>query len=44
MWFLTGLAADRIGWFVRLHHVVADGIADVAELGALCSTELGDTS
>jgi diacylglycerol O-acyltransferase / wax synthase len=35
MWFLTGLAADRIGWFMRLHHVVADGIAGVAELGAL---------
>ena len=35
MWFLTGMPADRIGWFVRLHHVVADGIAGVAELGAL---------
>ena len=35
MWFLTGLPADRIGWFVRLHHVVADGIAGVAELGVL---------
>ena len=33
MWFLTGLPADRTGWFVRLHHV-ADGIAGVAELGA----------
>jgi diacylglycerol O-acyltransferase len=38
MWFLTGLPADRIGWFVRLHHVVADGIAGVAELGALLDT------
>ena len=35
MWFLTGLPNDRIGWFVRLHHVVADGIAGVAELGKL---------
>jgi diacylglycerol O-acyltransferase / wax synthase len=35
MWFLMGMPADRIGWFVRLHHVVADGIAGVAELGAL---------
>ena len=26
MWFLIGLPDDRIGWFVRLHHVVADGI------------------
>jgi WS/DGAT/MGAT family acyltransferase len=35
MWFLPGLATHRIGWFVRVHHVVADGIAGVAELGAL---------
>ena len=35
MWFLTGLPDDRIGWFVRLHHVVADGIAGVAELDVL---------
>jgi diacylglycerol O-acyltransferase len=35
MWFLTGLPADHIGWFVRLHHVMADGIAGVAELGVL---------
>ena len=35
MWFLTGLPGNRIGWFVRLHHVIADGMAGVAELGAL---------
>ena len=35
MWFLTGLPDQRIGLFIRLHHVVADGIAGVAELGAL---------
>ena len=35
MWFLTGLPDERIGMFVRLHHVVADGIAGVAELGML---------
>ena len=35
MWFLTGLPDDRIGLFMRLHHVVADGIAGVAELGVL---------
>jgi WS/DGAT/MGAT family acyltransferase len=35
MWFLPGIPNGRIGWFVRLHHVVADGIAGVAELGAL---------
>ena len=38
MWFLTGLPHQRIGLFVRLHHVVADGIAGVAELGALLDT------
>jgi diacylglycerol O-acyltransferase / wax synthase len=38
MWFLTGLPDDRIGWFVRLHHVIADGIAGVAELGVLLET------
>jgi diacylglycerol O-acyltransferase len=37
MWFLTGLSGDRIGWFVRLHHVVADGMAGVASLSALLS-------
>jgi WS/DGAT/MGAT family acyltransferase len=35
MWFLTGLPDQRIGLFIRLHHVVADGIAGVAELGVL---------
>lgn len=35
MWFLTGLPDRRIGLFMRLHHVVADGIAGVAELGVL---------
>ena len=38
MWFLTGLPDQRIGLFIRLHHVVADGIAGVAELGALLDT------
>jgi WS/DGAT/MGAT family acyltransferase len=38
IWFLTGLPDQRIGLFVRLHHVVADGIAGVAELGALLDT------
>ena len=34
-WFLPGLPDDRIGMFVELHHVVADGTAGVAALGAL---------
>jgi len=33
MWFLPGLPSSRIGLFVRLHHVIADGIAGVASLG-----------
>jgi diacylglycerol O-acyltransferase / wax synthase len=34
MWLLTGLPERRIGLFVRLHHVVADGIAGIASLTA----------
>jgi WS/DGAT/MGAT family acyltransferase len=32
MWFLPGLRGSRVGLFIRLHHVVADGIAGVASL------------
>lgn len=35
MWFLPGLADGRVGLFVRIHHVVADGIAGVAGLASL---------
>ena len=35
VWLLTGLAEGRTGLFIRLHHVVADGIAALAMLGAL---------
>jgi WS/DGAT/MGAT family acyltransferase len=38
IWFITGLPDDRIGMFVRLHHVVADGIAGLAELSTLLDT------
>ncbi len=34
MWFLPGLAAGRVGLFLRLHHAIADGVAGVALLGA----------
>jgi diacylglycerol O-acyltransferase / wax synthase len=44
MWFLMGMPADRIGWFVRLHHVVADGIAGVAELSALLDAAPSSTT
>jgi diacylglycerol O-acyltransferase / wax synthase len=33
--FLPGLPDARIGMFIRLHHVIADGIAGVAGLGSL---------
>lgn len=29
-WFLTGLAEGRVGWLVKVHHCIADGIAGVA--------------
>jgi diacylglycerol O-acyltransferase / wax synthase len=38
MWFLPGLAGDRIGLFVKMHHVIGDGIAGVATLGTLLDT------
>lgn len=34
-WFLTGLSGGEVGMLIRLHHVVADGIASVALLGTL---------
>ena len=35
VWLLTGPAEGRAGLFILLHHVVADGIAALAMLGAL---------
>ena len=35
MWLLTGLPEGRSGLLIRLHHVVADGIAALGMLGAL---------
>jgi diacylglycerol O-acyltransferase len=34
MWLLTGLPERRVALFVRFHHVLADGIAGVATMGA----------
>ena len=34
MWFLTGLADDRVGFFIKMHHAIADGVAGVATLAA----------
>ena len=30
MWFLPGLPGNRVAMFVKMHHVIADGIAGVA--------------
>ncbi len=41
MWLLTGLAGGRCGLLIRLHHVVADGIAALGMLGALFDPDSG---
>ena len=38
MWFLTGLPDRRVGWFVRIHHTVADGMAAMLAISALLRT------
>lgn len=35
LWVLPGLGEGRVALFVRMHHVVADGVAGVATLAAL---------
>jgi WS/DGAT/MGAT family acyltransferase len=35
MWFLPGLAQQRVGLFIKMHHTVADGVAGVTLLGKL---------
>ncbi len=39
MWLLTGLADGRVAVFVKLHHVIADGVAAVATMAAFLDTE-----
>jgi WS/DGAT/MGAT family acyltransferase len=34
MWFLPGLPDGRVGFFMKLHHAIADGVAGIAALGA----------
>jgi diacylglycerol O-acyltransferase len=41
MWLLTGLVGNRLGLLIRLHHVVADGMAALAMLAPLF--EFADT-
>ncbi|HET9140760.1 wax ester/triacylglycerol synthase domain-containing protein [Actinophytocola sp.] len=36
--FLPGLPGRRVGLFIRLHHVLADGVAGIATIGALLDT------
>jgi diacylglycerol O-acyltransferase / wax synthase len=35
MWFLAGLPDGRVGFYMKVHHAIADGAAGVATLGAL---------
>jgi len=35
LWLLPGLADGRVGMFMKMHHVVADGVAGVALIGTL---------
>jgi diacylglycerol O-acyltransferase len=35
LWLLPGLSHDRVGMFIKLHHVVADGMAGMALFAAL---------
>ncbi len=44
LWFLTGLDDGRVGMLIRLHHVVADGVASVALLGTLFDDSAGATA
>jgi diacylglycerol O-acyltransferase / wax synthase len=44
IWFLPGLPDARVGMFIRLHHVIADGVAGVAGLGSLLDTGPGTTT
>jgi diacylglycerol O-acyltransferase len=41
MWFLPGLPEGRVGLFVKMHHVIADGIAGVATLGNFLDASRG---
>lgn len=39
MWLLTGLSDGNLAMLIRLHHVIADGIAALAMIGALFDVE-----
>jgi diacylglycerol O-acyltransferase len=42
VWLLPGLDAGRVGMFVRMHHVMADGVAGIASLAALLRSRSED--
>jgi WS/DGAT/MGAT family acyltransferase len=39
MWFLTGLPDRRVGWFIKLHHTIGDGMAAMTTITTLLDTE-----
>ena len=42
VWLLPGPHTERVALFVRMHHVVADGLAGIATLAALLHVPKGD--
>ncbi len=42
LWLLPGLGDGRLALFVRMHHVMADGVAGVATLSTLLSDVAGE--
>src|SRR5204863_6981172 len=44
LWLLPGLPDDRVGMFMKLHHVVADGVAGMALFGALLDADPGSAA
>jgi WS/DGAT/MGAT family acyltransferase len=42
LWFLTGLAGDRLGMLFEVHHAMADGLAAIALLASLVDVGEGD--
>jgi diacylglycerol O-acyltransferase len=44
MWFLPGLSEGRVGLYMKVHHVMADGPAGVALLGAFLDPVTGVSS
>ena len=39
MWFITGLPDRGIGWFVKLHHTIGDGMAAMTTIAALLDAD-----